>query len=60
MTRTPLNELFKYQDKKPKDEETYKTHPRYGYILKDIAEYTGLHYTTVCRAIKKIERKGEK
>jgi len=27
----------------------------YGYTLKDIAEYIGVHYTTVRRAIKKIE-----
>jgi len=28
---------------------------QYGYTLKDIAEYIGVHYTTVSRAIKKIE-----
>jgi len=28
---------------------------QYGYTLKDIAEYTGVHYATVSRAIKKIE-----
>jgi len=34
--------------------------PGYGYTLKDIAEYIGVHYTTVSRAIKKIKREDEK
>jgi DNA-binding MarR family transcriptional regulator len=33
---------------------------QYGYTLKDIAEYIGVHYTTVSRAVKKIEREDEK
>jgi len=39
-----------------------KNHPltKYGYTLKDIAEYITVHYTTVSRVIKKIERKNEK
>jgi DNA-binding MarR family transcriptional regulator len=40
--------------------DTYKAHLQYGYTLKDIAEYIGLHYTTVSRVIKKIEREDEK
>jgi len=28
---------------------------QYGYTFKDIAEYIGIHYTTMSRAIKKIE-----
>ena len=38
----------------------YEAHLQYGYILKNIAEYIGLHYTTVSRVIKKIEREDEK
>ena len=38
----------------------YEAHLQYGYALKDIAEYIGVHYTTVSRAIKKIEREYEK
>ena len=34
----------------------YKSHVRYGYTLKDIAEYIGVHYITVSRAIKKEEK----
>jgi len=38
----------------------YEVHLQYGYTLKDIAEYIGIHYATVSRAIKKIKREYEK
>jgi DNA-directed RNA polymerase specialized sigma subunit len=31
----------------------YEAHLQHGYTLKDIAEYIGVHYTTVSRANKK-------
>ena len=55
-----LNEIFKGKDKKSKDQVRYEAHLQYGYTLKEIAEYIGVHYTTVSRAIKKIEAKDEK
>ncbi len=58
VTRPFLNAIFK--DKKSKDQAMYKAHLQYGYTLIDIAEYIGVHYTTVSRVIKKIEREGEK
>jgi len=58
LTRLPLNEIFK--DKKSKDQAMYEAHLQYGYTLKDIAEYIGVHYTTVSRTIKKIEGEDEK
>jgi len=33
----------------------YEAHLQYGYTLKEIVEYIGVHYTAVNRAIKKIE-----
>ena len=60
MTRPLLNEIFKYKDKKSKDQAMYEAYLQYGYTLKDIAEYIGVHYTTVSRAIKRIEREEEK
>jgi len=61
MTRPPLNEIFKRKDRKSKDQAMYEAHLQYSYILKDIAEYIGIHYTIVMsRAIKKIEREYEK
>ena len=53
MTRPPLNEIFKYKDKKLKNQATYEAH-LHGYILKDIAEYIGVHYSTASRVIKKM------
>jgi DNA-binding MarR family transcriptional regulator len=38
----------------------YKTHQQYGYTLKDIAEYIGVYYAKVGRAIKRIEGEDEK
>jgi len=38
-----------------KTKQCMKLTLQYGYTLKDIAEYIGVHYTTVSRAIKKIE-----
>ena len=31
----------------------YESHIRYGYTLKEIAEYNGVHYSTVSRAMRK-------
>ena len=57
MTRPPLNEIFKYKNKKSRDQAMYEVYLQYGYTLKDIAEYIAVHYTTVDRVIKKIEGK---
>jgi hypothetical protein len=57
MTRPPLNEIFKCKDKKLKNQATYEAHLQYGYILKDLAEYIGVHYSAVSRVIKKMRGK---
>ena len=46
--------------KKSRDQAMYEAHLQYGYTLKDIAEYIGVHYTTVSRVIKKIKGEDEK
>jgi DNA invertase Pin-like site-specific DNA recombinase len=60
LTRPALKEIFKAKDQKSKDQVMYEAHLRYGYTLKEIAEYIGVHYSTVSRAIKKIEGEDEK
>ena len=35
----------------------YEAHLHYGYTLKEIAEYGGVHYNKVSRGIKRIEGK---
>ena len=51
----PLNEIFQGKDKKVKGEQIYQANQQYGYTLKDIAKYLGVHYTTISRVIKRIE-----
>ena len=48
-----LHEIFEEKGRKSIHHAMYKAHLRYGYTLKDIAEYNGIHYSTVSRAIKK-------
>jgi hypothetical protein len=60
LTKPALKEIFKGKDKKSKDQVMSEAYLQYGYTLKDIAEYIGVHYTTVSRAIKKIEGEDEK
>jgi len=36
-------------------ENIYEAYSRYGYTLKEIAEFLGIHYTTVSRKVKAIE-----
>lgn len=60
MTRLPFNEIFKCKDKKSKEQAMYEVHLQYGDTLKAIAEYFGVQYATVSRAIKKIKREYEK
>jgi DNA-binding MarR family transcriptional regulator len=50
----------KGKDQKSKDQVRYEAYLQYGYTLKEIAEYIDLHYSTVSRAIKKIEGEDEK
>jgi len=44
------DEIFKCKDKKPKDKTMYEDYLQHNYIPKDIAEYIGVHFTTVSRA----------
>jgi DNA-binding MarR family transcriptional regulator len=48
------------KDKKSRDQAMYKAYLQYGYTLKDIAEYIGVHYATLSKAIKNIEQEDEK
>jgi len=58
ISRPSLKDIFK--DKESKAHAMYEAHQQYGYTLKDIAEYIGVHYTTLSKVIKRIEGEGEK
>lgn len=53
VTRVKLMRFLNARTRSQKDEAMYDTHLKYGYTLKEIAEYIGIHYTIVSRAIKK-------
>lgn len=55
ITKPSLEDIFGHKEKKLIDKSVYKAHVQYGYTLKEIAEYLGVHYTTISRAIKRIE-----
>lgn len=47
----------KCEDKKIKDKIIYEAYVHYGYTLKEIADYLGVHYVTISRTIKRVEGK---
>ena len=50
-----LHEIFAGKNRKSMHKMMHDAHLRYGYTLKEIAEYNGVHYSTVGRAVKKFE-----
>lgn len=57
ITKPSLEEIFKYKDKKLRDNAVHEAHVRYGYTLKDIAEHLDVHYATISRAVKRVEER---
>lgn len=52
-TRPSLEEIF--QKDNTNDMKIYQANQKYGYTLKEIGQYLGLHYTTISKIIKKVE-----
>ena len=59
VSRMELDEIFQkgVRAGKTRDELIYQAFQEYDYYQKEIADYLGIHYATVSRAIKKIEKK---
>ena len=60
VARPKLSEIFadnKIRDKKTRNQATYLAYIRDGYTFKEIAEYLNLHYTTISRSVREIEKK---
>jgi len=56
--RPPLSRIFeegKIKDRRVRAEKIYNAYCHYGYTLKEIGQYLGIHYTTIGRSIKWIE-----
>ncbi|MCL6559493.1 MAG: hypothetical protein K6U74_11975 [Firmicutes bacterium] len=52
--RPSLDKLFEGIDTKSRrDSNVYDAHIKYGYTFKEIADYLGIHYTTVSKAVSK-------
>ena len=51
--RPSLEEIFQTNDKR--EIKIYQANQKYGYTLKEIGQYLGLHYTTISKIIKKVE-----
>lgn len=52
LNRPQLAEIFSKSKTDGRNELIYAAHVQYGYKLKEIAAYLGIHYTTVSKAIK--------
>lgn len=57
--RPAIASIFKGKilNKQTRDNQIYKAHIKYGYTLKEIADYLKVHYTTASKAIKNAEGK---
>jgi putative transposase len=51
--RPSLDKIFQTKDKR--EIKIYQASQKYGYTLKEIGQYLGLHYTTVSKIIKRVE-----
>ncbi len=53
--RPSLNEIFKEKSTPYMEDIVYQAYVRYGYTMREIAAFMGVHYCTVSRAIKRAE-----
>jgi len=53
---TPGLKEEKVKHKKVKDGTIYMAYTQYGYRMKEIAEYLGVHYATVSRSVMRVEQ----
>lgn len=54
--RPSLEELFKKEGIKDKDDAIYMAYIEHGYRMREIAEYLGVHYATVSRSVGRMEQ----
>ena len=54
--RPPLSEVF---SSAIEGEGILKAYRDYGYTLREIAKFLGIHYATVSRRLRRLEQRGE-
>ena len=54
-TRPSLEQIFQMND--TRERKIYQANQKYGYTLKEIGRCLGLHYTTISKIIKRVEKK---
>ncbi len=57
VTRPSLEDFLHFRNKHQRDHAISIAYLQYAYTLKEIAEYLGVHYSTVSRAVNRIEEK---
>jgi len=58
-TRPRLSQIFgERRDRRERDRRLYTAHITYGYTLKEIGDYLRIHYSTVSKALKNLQRDG--
>lgn len=58
-TRFSFTEIFKKtRDREERDKNIHIAHVKYGYTLKEIGDYLGIHYSTVSKSLRKAYKKG--
>jgi putative transposase len=62
VTRPSLEKIFKGKRKYKglEDKAVYEAHIRYGYTLREIAQYHSVHYATISRAVNRIMKEMKK
>ncbi len=63
VARPSLAEIFKERKgkrEKRKDEIVYRAYVDHGYRMGEIAEHLGVHYTSISRAIRRVENFGSR
>lgn len=53
--RPALSALFAGKDMLKRNKMMHQGHVKYGYTLKEIGDYLGIHYTTVSKAVRALE-----
>jgi len=54
--RPELKKIFQGANATRRDKKAYQAHVKYSYTLKEVADFLGVHYTTVSKGVKRIRR----